>query len=260
MINRVRIGVDAPHFFRLKDQRVRRDKHVCIRRVLHHHFPVHMLEVALAADHVKIGGIRIQVLRIHIKHYISVGRREISLRVVLHMVRMQTKIFILNFDVAVGEIQVALLTLLLGLEAHTGFSGRGMAQQFPARDAAITTKTSRSQSDETRRQFATMDLRPGFMILCRSRMSRRAEKFSQKTPLKIARKPSIPPEGLQSFRLLLSFPIDCARAQSGCLGYSIRDKTSQINALSILTLRIAGRISMTPDFRSARHPQRKTER
>jgi len=50
--------------------------------------------------------------------------------------------------------------------------------------------------------------------------------------------------------------IDCEPDAPGCLGYPIRDKSMQIFSRRHST----DRMSATPDFRSARRPQRKTER
>ena len=45
-------------------------------------------------------------------------------------------------------------------------------------------------------------------------------------------------------------------AVHGCLGYPIRDNQRHFYFIGLS----ADRIFLTPDFRSARHPQRKTER
>ncbi|HEX3371731.1 MAG TPA: hypothetical protein VHS08_04390, partial [Candidatus Acidoferrales bacterium] len=64
----------------------------------------------------------------------------------------------------------------------------------------------------------------------------------------------------QSFRLSVFVLYRLVVGMMGCLGYSIRDRLLQMYPLLLAGRRIADRMSLTPDFRSARHPQRKTER
>ena len=54
----------------------------------------------------------------------------IGLRVVLHVVGAQSKVLILDFDLAVGEVEVAFLALLFGFETHAGLAGRGWRNDF----------------------------------------------------------------------------------------------------------------------------------
>jgi len=51
-------------------------------------------------------------------------------------------------------------------------------------------------------------------------------------------------------------PIDSGSSPGGCLGYPFGDNSQHFCSLC----RTADRMPLTPDFRSARHPQRKTER
>ncbi len=123
MLDLIRIRIDACYFFRFKNQRIWRNENIGIRPVLHHHFAVHLLEMAHPADHIEVAGFRFQMLSVHIEQDIALGRGEISFGVVLNMVGVETKIFILDFNIAIGEIEIALLALLLGLEPHTCFGG-----------------------------------------------------------------------------------------------------------------------------------------
>ena len=62
--------------------------------------------------------------------HVAVGRGHVRLGVVLHMVGAQAKILVLNFDFAVGEVEVAFLALLFGFETHAGFARRGGRNDF----------------------------------------------------------------------------------------------------------------------------------
>ena len=91
--------------------------------MFHHDFAAHVLEAALPALHVEIGGIRREVLRVHIEQHVASGRGHVRFGVVLHVVGAQAKILVLDFDFAVGEIEVAFLALLFGFETHAGLAG-----------------------------------------------------------------------------------------------------------------------------------------
>ena len=86
--------------------------------MLHRNFTVHVIEDALSALDVEIGRIRRDVLRLHIKLHVTASRRLVRFRVVLNMFGTQTEIFVLDFNFAVGEVEVSFLALLFGFESH----------------------------------------------------------------------------------------------------------------------------------------------
>jgi hypothetical protein len=87
------------------------------------------------------------MLRVYVKQDISPRCGEICLRVVLHMIGMQLEIFVLDFDVAVGEIEIPLFALLLCFKPHTCFGGRRWRKKFLRGDSAHL-KNARDQRQE----------------------------------------------------------------------------------------------------------------
>jgi len=83
---------------------------------------MNVIESALSTLDVEIGRIRRDVLRIHIKKYVAASRRLVRSRVVLNMIGTQAEIFVLDFNFAVGEVEVSFFALLFGFEAHAGLT------------------------------------------------------------------------------------------------------------------------------------------
>jgi hypothetical protein len=92
--------------------------------VLHGNFAVHVIENALPTLDIEIGRVRRDVLRIHIEKYVAASRGLVRFRVVLNMIGTQTEIFVLDFNFAVGEVEVSFLALLFGFETHAGLTCR----------------------------------------------------------------------------------------------------------------------------------------
>ena len=62
------------------------------------------------------------MLRVHIEQDVAAGRGLVRLGVVLYVVGAQSKVLILDFDIAVGEVKVPFLALLVGFQAYTGLA------------------------------------------------------------------------------------------------------------------------------------------
>ena len=122
MLDPVGSRVEPPHLLRFKGQRIRRDQHAGVGLVLGRYLAAHVLEEACAGLHVELGGIRRQMLRVHVKQDVAGGGGHVRLGVILNVIGAETKILILNFDFAVGEVNVAFLALLLRFETHAGLA------------------------------------------------------------------------------------------------------------------------------------------
>ncbi len=87
------------------------------------YFAAHVLETAFPSFHVEVGGVRGQVLRVHVQLDMAARHSQVGFRVVLHVVGAQPVVLVSNFDVAVGKKYVAFLALLLGFEADRSLAG-----------------------------------------------------------------------------------------------------------------------------------------
>src|SRR5216683_2641359 len=87
------------------------------------YFAAHVLETPLPCLHIEVGGVRGQVLRVHVQLDMAARYSQVGFRVVLHVVGAQPIVLVPNFDVAVGKKYVAFLALLLGFEANRSLPG-----------------------------------------------------------------------------------------------------------------------------------------
>ena len=82
--------------------------------------------------------------------HVAVGRGHVRLGVVLHVVGAQAKILVLDFDFAVGEVEVAFLALLFGFQTHAGLARGGWRNDFLRGGSA-----KRKQTDGQRQEDAS---------------------------------------------------------------------------------------------------------
>src|ERR1700737_3598549 len=123
MLDGVGATVQPPGLLRLESQWGGRDQDVCIWPMHRRHFAAHVLETALPGFYVEVGGIRDQVLRVHVHLDMAARRTHVSFCVVLHVVGAQPIALVQNFDLAVRKKYVAFLALLFGLQSHRSVAG-----------------------------------------------------------------------------------------------------------------------------------------
>jgi hypothetical protein len=70
------------------------------------------------------------MLRVYVEQDVPMGRGQVRLRVVLHVLRTQPEILVLNFNVAVCEVEIPFLALLVRLETHFDRSRRQWRNNF----------------------------------------------------------------------------------------------------------------------------------